>query len=343
MMTKQTLPTRFVIIAAAMLGGLSACDPAICPPCISSSMETNASSPLSGDCYVGTDDPYQPGSRVTRIVNVAACEAGAPVAMRIITPQTPGTYAVVVFQHGYLLANHFYDTFLSQIASHGFVVVVPQMHTPSERTDARLIPYQIESSRALRVLDWLPGNLSTFAGVTANTNSLGLAGHSRGGKVAWHVLIQDSSRAIAVAGIEPTDSPVVPLINDSRIIQGPLNFPFPSLVIGAGLLSTPAYPSGATCASIGGNHVQFYEASASPAWHVVVPDGAHLDLLNDDLSTCGTICGLCTVGPNQTTMRQLTAGLLVAFFRAALQGDTDAYRYLTDTQLAPMFMEVESR
>jgi len=52
---------------------------------------------------------------------------------------------------------------------------------------------------------------------------------------------------------------------------------------------------------------------------------------------------LCPGGSDRAGMRRLTAGLLVAFFRASLQGDATAYAYLTDTAGAPLPIEVEAK
>jgi len=45
----------------------------------------------------------------------------------------------------------------------------------------------------------------------------------------------------------------------------------------------------------------------------------------------------------EPAVRRVTAGLLVAFFRASLQNDPAAYAYLEDTARAPLAMEVESK
>ncbi|MEL6179402.1 MAG: hypothetical protein AAFS10_10635 [Myxococcota bacterium] len=42
-------------------------------------------------------------------------------------------------------------------------------------------------------------------------------------------------------------------------------------------------------------------------------------------------------------MRTLTAGVLTAFFRASLQGDTTAYDLLTDDDAAPTPIATQSR
>ncbi|UCD29692.1 MAG: dienelactone hydrolase family protein, partial [Planctomycetota bacterium] len=257
-------------------------------------------------------------------------------------PTEFGSYAVVVFQHGFLLANSFYSEMLRHLSSHGFVVVAPQMYEPGGLPIGQPTSHA-EAVRAIEVLDWLPGKLNTITGVTADTDTLGLAGHSRGGKVVWLILSQDSSRALAVAGVEPVDSGGAEVCCEERVIQGPFPFQLPTLVIGAGLDYQSILPCLSGCLPAGYNHQQFYDASNSPAWHVVAVNQGHMDMLNDRLDGCGLMCLVCPVGPERAGMRQLTAGLLAAFFRGSLQGDAIAYHYLTDTTTAPIIIEVEYR
>jgi chlorophyllase len=116
-------------------------------------------------------------------------------------------------------------------------------------------------------------------------------------------------------------------------VQGPFSFSLPTLVIGTGL--------GGNCAPAGDNHGQFYAASRSPAWHVVVPDAGHADMLDE--TTAITASSVCPGGSDRAAVRRLTAGLLVALFRGSLQGDASAYTYLTDTAAAPLKIEVETK
>ncbi len=151
--------------------------------------------------------------------------------------------------------------------------------------------------------------------------------------MAWLVLVADPSRAQAVAGVDPVDGTGGPFGNQARVVQGPFAFSLPALVIGTGL--------GGSCAPAGDNHEQFYAASRSPAWHVVIPDAGHADMLDE--ATAISASSVCPGGPDRAAVRRLTAGLLVAFFRGSLQGDASAYTCLTDTVAAPMTIAVESK
>lgn len=91
----------------------------------------------------------------------------------------------------------------------------------------------------------------------------------------------------------------------------------------------------------GGNHVQFYEASPSPAWHIVALGQGHGDMLDEDEASAAAM--FCPSGSNRADMRRLTAGLLVTSFRAALQGDEAAYGLLSAGQSTPIAITTEFR
>ena len=61
-------------------------------------------------------------------VTMAQLPQGSPVPGQVWAPTQPGLYAVVVLQHGFLLSNTYYSQLIAQIASHGFIVVAPQMY-----------------------------------------------------------------------------------------------------------------------------------------------------------------------------------------------------------------------
>ena len=154
---------------------------------------------------------------------------------------------------------------------------------------------------------------------------------------------QDGPAPGAIAGVDPVDSQNR-LSGEFRVVDGPFDFPIPSLVLGTGLGPIPKIPIiMPACAPDGDNHEQFYEASASPAYHVVATEQGHLDMLNDDHSGCGIACSVCTEGEDDEAMRLLAAGLLAAFFRASLQGDETAFDYLTDPADAPTPVTMEHR
>jgi chlorophyllase len=323
---------EFCIALAVLCVGVSGCAQ---PPGCPRTQDDGATIPRAAPAavFVGSGDPYAFGSLAVHRTNVPACEQGNIVPLLILAPNTPGNYPVVLFQHGFITRNEAYSEILSHLASHGFVVVAPQMYEPGLAALLGQPTAAEEALTAAQVLNWLPAGLAGILGYSPASSRVGFAGHSRGGKVAWLMLAADSSRAQAVAGVDPVDGTGGPFGNQTRAVQGPFTFSLPTLVIGTGL--------GGSCAPAGDNHEQFYAASRSPAWHVVIPDAGHADMLDE--ASAISASNLCPGGPDRAAARRLTAGLLVAFCRGSLQGDTSASAYLADVAVAPMTIEVEAK
>lgn len=329
---KHLTPTSGRSLAVTLLIAAGGCArPLTCPDPAGPAPAALPTTP--GAPYVGTGDPFADGPLTVRATSVPACAEGSPLPLLIFAPETPGNYPVVVFQHGFITRNAAYSEILRHLAGHGFVVAAPQMYEPGLGALFGQPTAAEEAIAAAELLDWLPAGLPATLGYTPATNRLGLAGHSRGGKVVWLVLEANPMRAQAVAGIDPVDGRGGPLGNQARVAQGAFAFAGPTLVIGTGL--------GGDCAPAGDNHEQFYAASRSPAWHIVVPGQGHADMLDEP--TAIAAAGVCPSGPDRPGMRRLTAGLLVAFFRGSLQGDATAYAVLTDVAGAPLPVAVEAK
>ena len=291
-----------------------------------------------GDVYVGTGDPYTPGSLAVERVNLDQ----APAELLVVVPTEDGVYPVVVFQHGFLMANTHYGDLLDHVASHGFVVVAPQMYEPGGLPIGKPSTDE-ETELAGQVYDWLEDNLDAALDVEARTDLLGLAGHSRGAKVIWWSLRDDPRDVGAVAGVDPVDGTGGPLGGEPRILDNPPTIEVPKLLIGTGLGPVEPNLLQPACAPEGDNYEDFYAAATTPTWEVVAPDYGHNDMLDDDPSGCGEECDICPAGDARQPMRTLTAGMLVALYRAALQGDDDALDILSDHAAAPVTIETRSK
>jgi chlorophyllase len=319
------------VVLAGLLAGIHGCMPVdrVCEPA-----PAGAEVSACASVYVGAGSPYERGALTTRRFDIAQCEAGVPRPLLIFAPEQAGSYPVVVFQHGFVSRNTLYTQLLEHVASHGFVVVAPLMYEPGVAVLLGRPTAAEEAVTAAEIIDWLPGHLDELVGVHACTDLLGIGGHSRGGKVAWLVAVGAPTRVKAIVGIEPVDGTGGPLGGQERVINGPFAFSVPGLIIGTGL--------GTICAPEGENHVQFYEASQSPAWHVVAPGAGHVDIF-DEVPEAALARRVCLSGPDPDGMRRLAAGMMVALFRASLQGDVTAYAFLTDVAAAPIPITVESK
>ena len=288
----------------------------------------------TGAGYISQAPPYGQGELSVSKYEIAAGDDGAPVDMILFAPSEPGVYPLVIFQHGFMMANSYYSTILSHIASHGFVVAAPQMYPPGGLPFGKpSTPEEVAVAR--QVLDWLSGVVDSLSGVTADTTALALAGHSRGGKVIWSLLKDDPTVAVAVAGVDPVDGKGGPLGGEQKVIQGPFGLNIPSLIIGTGYGPQSSGVFSQPCAPEGDNHEDFYVASSSPAWHVVATEQGHNDMLDAEVPGCGMICTACVQGDDKQGMRTFTAGQLTAFFILTLQGG-DPGVVLNDPSVAPI-------
>lgn len=290
------------------------------------------------DLYVGSGDPYAMGPLTLERVELVASDQGAPKDLLVVAPQMSGRYAVVVLQHGFTLPNTVYETIMEHLASHGFIVVAPQMYSPMFGSAPETA---VEAQEAMAVWDWLATGLDAEVTGTPVVDRLGLAGHSRGAKVIWLAMESGYTGATALAGLDPVDGTGGPLGNEPRVLEGGLDSTEPALILGTGLGPTSGL-FGMPCAPEGDNHVNFWEALGAPAYHVVAPDYGHNDLLDEDTSEC-SFCGLCESGPDDGGLRDLTTGMVTAFFRFTLQDVAGDESTLADVAGAPIDVELEQK
>lgn len=72
---------------------------------------------------------FQPGKLEVELVPVDHSTVPTPpIPILIVAPKDAGTYPVAMLLHGFLLQNHFYEHLLRHVASHGFVLVAPQVN-----------------------------------------------------------------------------------------------------------------------------------------------------------------------------------------------------------------------
>lgn len=295
--------------------------------------------PGDDEVYASDGSPYEPGELAVDTLEVSEQEAGVPVW--IATPQQPGTYPLVVFQHGFLMANTYYSEMLEQVASHGFVVAAPQMYEPGGLFDAPSV--QEEAALANEVYDWLDDHIDEVVDVTVATDRFGLAGHSRGAQAIWWALDAQPRSVDGVVGVDPVDGSGGPLDDGPRVLDDPPEITAAKLLVGTGLGGESRGGLEPACAPEDDNYEAFFAAADAPVYQTVAVDYGHLDMLNDDPQGCGFECDACVEGDSREPMRQFTAGQLVGLFRATLQGQDDAYGVITDQAQAPISIETDSR
>ena len=164
--------------------------------------------------YVSTGNFYEQGELSVNVINIP--NTTAPVELDVYTPSSPDTYPVVIFQHGFGGSIKAYETISEHLASHGFVVVLPQMYGPGFQ-DAPTP--EAEAVLGVQIVSWVKANINSHISVTADTDLLGLAGHSRGGQTAYRMALQLTETVKALAGVDPVDG--LEIFGQSMVVTGP--------------------------------------------------------------------------------------------------------------------------
>lgn len=197
------------------------------------------------------------------------------------------------------------------------------------------------------IIDWLPQGLQNFlpSNVQPNLNKLALAGHSRGGKVAFGLALgkcktATSLKISALIGIDPVDG-----MNKGKQTPPPILTYIPHsfdlemavMVIGSGLGEVKKNPIFPACAPKGVNHEDFYNECKEPACYFVAKDYGHLDMLDDEtpgIRGKATYC-LCKNGKSRQPMRRFTGGVVVAFLKAYLEDNVRDLVGIKDGHIVP--------
>ncbi|XP_048227212.1 chlorophyllase-1-like [Ricinus communis] len=295
---------------------------------------------------------FETGYFPTELNNVNESEFASgspPKPLLIARPTVAGKYPAILFIHGTCLVNSFYSDLLDHVASHGFIVVAPQIYTCTVFGAIPVMPIdgQKEVDLSTEVANWLPSGLKSVlnGGVQANLDKLAISGHSRGGKTAFAIQFGYSTDALttkfsALVGLDPVAGHSKESRTDPKVLTyapHSFNLSIPVSVIGTGLGSQPQTLF--ACAPDGVNHAEFYNECRPPANHFVATDYGHMDMLNDDLSgLMGIMAKILCKNSNKPKdpMRKTVGGIIVAFLKAYFYGNSRDYNtILQDPSVSP--------
>lgn len=281
-----------------------------------------------------TSSVFNFGPYTVNPIDVKSGEGGAPRDFKIYEPAgAEGNIPVIHFLHGFTYKLYYYDNFLTQLASHGFVVVSSQSDHAMMGGDTTIV----EAEKVANFLNWLKQNIQSKVSVTVDVEHFGVSGHSRGGKVTNRILNSDPAMATSFFGVDPVDSaPPVGGSSDPTSLSDPVQFTGESMFLG-----TELGPNGGmmACAPSGDNSVHFYASYPSPSRHIIAAGVGHADMVDpEDISSCGVNCTICA-GSSDDGMKSMfvsyTGGLMAAFFNATLKGQTQYEALLDDVSQHP--------
>ncbi|HSO03979.1 MAG TPA: alpha/beta fold hydrolase [Candidatus Limnocylindrales bacterium] len=208
-----------------------------------------------------------------------------------------GGERVLVLLPGFVIPARSYTGLVSSLVGldPGLRVVVPQLYRigPGVLTGRYSVAQEARAAADL------------VAGLARSGVPGWLAGHSRGGQVAWLAaeILEESARPAGLVLIDPVDN------TGPRSPTGrPPRFSLDPLVIGAGI--------GSRCAPAGRNHQRF--ATAAPRRiHATVHGCGHADVLTGGALRWGRM--LCPGGPDPQRARATVTALIAAHLRGELQ------------------------
>ncbi|KAL2463869.1 Chlorophyllase-2 [Forsythia ovata] len=281
-----------------------------------------------------------------KISNKSGSVCFPPKPLLIGTPSESGVFPVLILLHGYLLYNSFYSQLIKHIASHGFIVVAPQLYivTGPDANEEIKITADITNWLSKGLCHFLPSN------VRPNLTKLGLAGHSRGGKVAFALALRKQVTSLkfsALIGIDPVDGmdkgkqtppPVLNYVPHSFDLDH-----MAVMVIGSGLGEIKRNPLFPPCAPRGVNHRDFFNECQKPAIYFVVKDYGHLDMLDDETKGFrgNTTRCLCKNGESREPMRRFVGGIVIAFMKAYLEGNSRELMAIRDgSEILPVELQI---
>jgi chlorophyllase len=241
---------------------------------------------------------------------------------------TAGPYPVVVVAHGFQLPPTQYTQYVRRLATHGYVALTADFKAELFGAD-----HVANAQQVLGGIDWAADE-PTLAGL-ADTNNVGLTGHSLGGKLAIHGAVLDE-RVRASVTLDPVDGSQMcdqvkcPDISAMLPIDKPLGFVGETLDGSGGFMP---------CAPQDNNFLTFFAAASGPALAVTVNGANHMSFL-DDVDSCGFTCNFCQMPTlDNDTVNALARAYVVAFYGRYLKGEAGYDTYLIGAAAQERYIE----
>lgn len=175
----------------------------------------------------------------------------------------------------------------------------------------------------LATVDWAGADATL--GPKLDTGTVGMTGHSMGGKLALLAASLDD-RVKASITLDPVDSSMNCSPSDCPDVSDKLPLPIPTGFIGELIDASGGFQP---CAPAADNFTTFYAKASSPSLSVEALGANHMSFL-DDVANCGITCNFCNqaTAPN-AQVNGLSKALVVAFYERHLRGLAGYDSYLT--------------
>ena len=228
-------------------------------------------------------------------------------------------YPLVIIAPGFQLPIGQYSEYAHRLATHGYVAVVAEYSVDLLSPD-----HVAAAARLSAVIDWA-ATKTELDGVV-DTTTVGMSGHSLGGKLAVMATVGDArvKASITLDAVDGTQANCTTEACPDASALLPVAKPFGFL--GETLDSEGQFQA---CAPASENFLTFYGSADTPSLAVIVNGAGHVSFL-DDASSCGLVCSFCnTPTVDNATVNALARAYVVAFYQRYLKGDDRYEDYLT--------------
>ncbi|CAL1543227.1 unnamed protein product [Lymnaea stagnalis] len=291
--------------------------------------------------------PFGPGTFATSQRVIEPSVDNSPLKSTVYYPVTPGAYAPIVFiggMYGYVLSEY-YSTFLTTVASHGYIVIgmdprtlTPQdehishtrnvsKHSPNNGVgDNHSVTSKLEFY--LKQMSWLKDHLRNITATVPDWGKAALMCQSAGCDDT--LLMINGSRSIAHAAIF-----IDPVSFHSLDLQ-----PIPSRIPALSFMSQLSEDFPYCCIS-GMGWKKVYSLMTCTKVRMEIKDFGHCDLLEQSVWEKCHATKICRTTDDSRLQeyRQFASGVVDAFLRWTLYGDKNMAQYVTVPSLMPLPIE----
>ncbi|CAI9107770.1 OLC1v1007208C1 [Oldenlandia corymbosa var. corymbosa] len=303
-------------------------------------LDSNSTKPVEIPQISSVFDPGNLSITSFKVENPSTAN-GKTKPLFIVAPTEEGSFPVLLFLHGYMCANTVYTQLLQHIASHGFVIVAPQLYTSMFTKLAQ------EIADVAAVTSWMSTELQSVLpeAVKIDLTKVGLVGHSRGGNAAFCLALGKAESSLhfsALMGIDPTagyNTLFRTKPNILNYIPRSFDLEIPVGVIGTGLGSQQKNFLMPPCAPEGVNHAEFFNECKPPCCYFLAKEYGHMSILDDGAAKVGAC--FCKGGSQpKYLMRKGVGGIVVAFMKAYLKVDeADLVSVTNNPKAAPITLD----
>ncbi|CAL8118054.1 unnamed protein product [Orchesella dallaii] len=299
-------------------------------------------------------DPFQTGPYEVLDFHWDMADTGLNKNVEVWAPKNAsGTFPVIYFSGSLAqtITVRAVNTFLSHVASHGYVIIAPWRSGSPNYTVEWLDP--VFDYAEENILYWLVA-AGAAINIQPDFSRMVIMGHSAGNHINVNYLKRKGCRNfVANVHLSPVDGfdPFGIIPGDFAITPGEnVNFNIPTLVVKAGLDPIPGTIINPACAPANLSNERFYNAMPGNRWFINATEFGHVDFFEPGFVGGVEFLNFCASNDtaDKTVYQDFTGGVVVSFISALMYPEEycEMLDYVEDPSLAQvdtvMYSDVDS-